>query len=338
MNPRRPNPLYSPLGCGSAILLVLFLAIMLYFTGPSLFSPGKLSAASKDGLLEEGYSSHADFEQECQLCHDPWNGVASSLCIDCHDSILFERETRSGLHGRLTGTDRCVSCHIDHRGDGAVVTTYDVNDFPHNSATGFTLVQHMEDYQGDLIACIGCHPSHPYRAATIDCTGCHASYDPAFVRTHTSLFGEECLRCHDGHDSMSTFEHGQVFLLDGSHASLSCDACHNKNLDAAIIRECVDCHAEPDIHQGLFGADCTRCHTTTAWAPAQLIQHLFPLDHGKQGKIECLTCHEESYTRYSCYGCHEHNPQEILEEHEKEEILIVEVCVSCHPTGLVEDD
>ncbi len=338
MKSPRSSPLYSPLGCGSAILLVLFLVIMLYFTGPSLFSPGKLSGSSTGALSKEGYLSHAEFEQECHLCHDAWNGVDSSLCVECHDSILFEQETRSGLHGRLSGTQLCINCHTDHRGIGGILTVFDVSDFPHDSATDFMLIHHSEDYYGDSIVCEDCHPSRPILAAAIECMECHDAHDPSFVQEHIALFGTDCLECHDGRDAMSTFEHGQVFPLDGSHTTLTCDACHDRKLETASIRECVDCHAEPEIHLGLFGEDCRRCHTSTAWIPAQLNQHVFPLDHGGQGKIDCLTCHQDSYARYSCYGCHEHDPQEIIDEHEEEEILVIEDCISCHPKGIIDDE
>jgi hypothetical protein len=49
----------------------------------------------------------------------------------------------------------------------------------------------------------------------------------------------------------------------------------------------------------------------------------------------CATCHTETYAEYTCYGCHEHEPEEMTEEHAKEGISQVEMtaCAACHPTG-----
>jgi hypothetical protein len=88
---------------------------------------------------------------------------------------------------------------------------------------------------------------------------------------------------------------------------------------------------------GLFGTDCIRCHTTAAWTPAQLTRHTFPLDHGDEGQIPCLTCHTETYADYTCYNCHEHERDETAEIHLDEGITEFEDCVACHPTGLEEE-
>jgi hypothetical protein len=97
----------------------------------------------------------------------------------------------------------------------------------------------------------------------------------------------------------------------------------------------VDCHAEPEIHAGFFGLHCQLCHTTSAWSPAQLRDHRFPLDHGGQGEVDCQTCHPTVYSEYTCYGCHEHEPGKTEEEHREERISLEELqqCATCHPTG-----
>jgi len=84
---------------------------------------------------------------------------------------------------------------------------------------------------------------------------------------------------------------------------------------------------------GQFGVDCARCHTVWAWLPAQLREHVFRLEHGGEGEVACETCHEGSYVRYTCYGCHEHQPPEMAELHAGEGIEEMEPCGACHPTG-----
>ncbi|HSO78654.1 MAG TPA: class III cytochrome C family protein, partial [Chromatiaceae bacterium] len=52
----------------------------------------------------------------------------------------------------------------------------------------------------------------------------------------------------------------------------------------------------------------------------------------------CATCHERNdYSRYSCYGCHEHNPEKIRREHIEEGIRDFRNCVECHRTANKDD-
>ncbi len=99
--------------------------------------------------------------------------------------------------------------------------------------------------------------------------------------------------------------------------------------------ECHNCHEEPDVHAGRFGLNCSRCHTLQAWAPALLTRHTFLLDHGDEGQVACQTCHIQTYSEYTCYECHDHQPEEMRDVHTQEGIYgdEVEDCARCHPTG-----
>jgi hypothetical protein len=215
------------------------------------------------------------------------------------------------------------------------MTTFALNSFDHYSNTGFSLQRHLNDYNGTAMTCDACHLNDRFSREMIDCRQCHAEGEPEFMGSHIVFFGEECLKCHDGIDSMSDFSHSTVFVLDGAHKNLECDACHLAPISDGTPIDCVGCHQEPEIHAGLFGLDCVRCHSTAAWLPAHLSQHTFPIDHGDQGKVECQVCHVASYAEYTCYGCHEHTPDEIREEHVEEGIVSNEIenCIACHPTG-----
>ena len=316
---KRTNPMFSGIGCGTAILLVLGLAIVLYIQGGIPFSPGRLTAAQVQAQPINSFSSHAEFEGECSQCHDAWRGVSAVRCETCHTTIKQERENALGLHGRFRNADQCQMCHTDHQGHEANITQLAANHFDHNRSTLFTLAQHQANPDNTPITCQDCHTQNSYDPALVDCTTCHTALDTPFMAEHDKQFGSDCLACHDGVDRLAQFDHALFFVLDGAHHTTDCQDCHQERIFQGTPRECSQCHAEPALHTGQFGLDCTRCHTTTAWEPAQLTYHTFPLDHGESNN-SCDTCHNQSYAEYTCYTCHEHSPADVAEEHLEEGI------------------
>jgi hypothetical protein len=97
--------------------------------------------------------------------------------------------------------------------------------------------------------------------------------------------------------------------------------------------DCVSCHEDPLVHVDVFGIQCERCHNTVSWTPAYLNRHNFVLDHGGEGQVACQTCHLENYYTNTCYECHDHQPEQMLEVHRKEDLPDYENCSYCHPTG-----
>jgi len=167
------------------------------------------------------------------------------------------------------------------------------------------------------------------RLTSDDCTLCHTEHQGQEVDLFTAAFGQ-----------FTNEHHAALFPLHGAHAELECADCHANEQFVGTASQCVGCHTEPELHKGLFGTDCGRCHTAEGWQPAQLTIHTFPLDHGgglpAAGQIPCATCHTATFASYTCAACHA--PAEMIEEHEKEDISAVELenCVECHPTGLKE--
>jgi hypothetical protein len=159
------------------------------------------------------------------------------------------------------------------------------------------------------------------------------------MQEHSELFGLNCTDCHDGIDKMQNFDHQTVFVLDGAHFELESIACHENQRFTKTPIECSACHAEHEIHAGSFGLNCANCHSTEAWQPAVLKAHTFPLDHGEEGEIDCITCHVDTYTQYTCESCHDSQEREFIEEHEEENIPREELmnCVTCHEDGETHD-
>jgi len=480
-------------------ILLAGLAMLLWKTGGSAFSPGKLSAKNRDGVTIEGFVSHADFQAHCGRCHQPFKSAQGTLCLSCHERVAAQILHKDGTHSLIKNVQQCFTCHSDHQGKDFDPTKAAYAVFNH-SATRFSLlhhqvnydtspmactachledmgftfsdincalchgkadpafvVRHSQDYGSDCagchdgqdrmvnfdhqttsfhlegkhtqVSCAGCHvlpisnagrggsgtSTSLFAGAPKDCAGCHAKDDPhpgmfskdcqgchtpvgwsparwegasfdhaiqagfalahhqqdfdgnplscndchrgkaqildlescvschslgqeraAFMTQHQEQYGRDCTSCHDGVDRMTGFKHETVFPLEGRHAEISCHDCHAGFAFAGTPKACVQCHAEPSIHAGFFGLDCQYCHTTKAWTPAPLQLHRFPLSHGGQGEIACQICHPNNYAEYTCYGCHDHPPEEIKLSHQKEGISLEDLsaCARCHPTGL----
>jgi len=486
---KRSDPFSSPLGFILFLLLSSFLAIYIWKDRGLVFSPGQLTDIHRDGVTMQGFSSHADFEKQCSLCHVPLDTTIGELCLDCHTEIDSQVDGGTGIHGRIANVRSCQNCHLEHRGrdfdptlaatqyfdhsvtdfsllhhqldydstpmactdchqpnDYAAVSVvscqechggYDpefiqahrrdygetclgchdgadrMADFDHNTTaftldgqhiplvctkchvmgqlentpaacegchtepevhrglfeptcsschntqgwspaiidgspfdhyltTGFSLIRHPEDYAREAIQCSTCHPDSLDSLDLSKCVDCHTQADAVFMADHEQQFGLDCLSCHDGVDRMSEFDHALVFPLDGRHLEIACVDCHLNQVFVGTPNLCVQCHAEPEIHAGVFGLECQNCHITMAWTPATLLEHSFPLDHGVDNGeqlTDCETCHATSYVVYTCYGCHEHQQADIVQEHREEGISAADLpaCVNCHPNGLEDE-
>jgi hypothetical protein len=173
--------------------------------------------------------------------------------------------------------------------------------------------------------CFACHV--PLRGASAQrCVGCHAVAMIGLASTkgvkrasaspktafHQQLASKDCLACHTGHAGSA---------LAFSHALLP----------AAAGAQCATCHAAPDtaVHRGA-GANCGQCHGQQAWQPAAF-------DHARFFALEgphaapCATCHAgDDTSRFTCFGCHAHQPAAIRARHVREGMRNIENCAQCH--------
>ncbi len=184
------------------------------------------------------------------------------------------------------------------------------------------------------LKCLDCHGE--IRRRVEEHTGYHArAYNVSTTQT-------DCARCHLEHNGRQfpltrldpkKFEHGRLtgFILEGKHAQLTCEQCHNashipasahveikiKDLKKTFLglgKECQNCHQDP--HTGQLSNECLRCHNQDAWKPAQGFSHsrtAFPLT-GLHEKVTCLQCHGpkpgDNVAHYkglafaNCQNCH----------------------------------
>ena len=220
--------------------------------------------------------------------------------------------------------------------------------------------------------CIKCHEVST-RAPSFRCLECHREI-ASEIQQNKGLHatfprsgppGAACVKCHSDHNGENFqmvhwnptpegFDHSKTgYALDGKHVGVGCRACHTgqhiseparallagKDLGhtwMGLTPNCGTCHK--DAHQGRFGADCARCHSTTDWKAASIDRQNF--DHsktrypltGEHRYVLCKSCHTpgpDGQARYaglpfaSCSNCHREDPHNGA---------FKQGCSSCHNT------
>ena len=224
-----------------------------------------------------------------------------------------------------------------------------------------------QDLNGSA-ACTKCHAVSA-SSPNFRCLDCHQEIASRLQQNrgyHPSLVGAapgstSCARCHSEHNGENfalvkwaprQFDHAKAgFVLDGKHAALSCERCHNpKNILAAerpaiqvkdlnrtylgLSKRCASCHE--DKHNGRLGTNCEQCHNTADWkaAASKSFDHAktrYPLT-GAHAQVKCASCHTVQAggaAKYAglrfetCDSCHR-------DVHHGE---FKQSCQSCHNTG-----
>lgn len=178
--------------------------------------------------------------------------------------------------------------------------------------------------------CFACHA--PFFGTTTErCVVCHKPEEIGKLTTlgqliqkpltgtpfHQKLLKQDCLACHSDHAGVKRFRIAGRF----NHGLLQADT----------RKECQSCHKSPrdSLHEQITG-NCSQCHSMESWIPATFEhEQYFVLDRDHNAK--CATCHlRNDYSRYTCYGCHEHSPENIRRKHIEEGIRDFNDCVECH--------
>jgi hypothetical protein len=216
-------------------------------------------------------------------------------------------------------------------------------------------------------ACTKCHAVSP-GSPNFRCLDCHQDIAIRLQQKrgyHPSLVGSSpgstsCARCHSEHNGENfalikwnpkQFDHAKAgFILDGKHANVACERCHNaKNIVPAeratisardpnhtylgLSKSCASCHE--DKHKGRLGLNCVQCHNSNDWKDATRdFDHSktrYPLT-GAHAQVKCQSCHApqpDGSVKYaglkfdSCDSCHK-------DVHRGE---FKQSCESCHTTG-----
>ncbi|MDD5365402.1 MAG: cytochrome c3 family protein [Gallionellaceae bacterium] len=164
--------------------------------------------------------------------------------------------------------------------------------------------------------CIECHQVD--RIGLFTSKGAAIPGQPGKAAFHAKLAQNDCLACHGDHAGVLKYRRA-----GGRFA--------HSLLDAVTRGQCASCHDKPtdSLHRQVAG-ECSSCHGTERWTPATFDHDkYFPLDADHNAK--CATCHVgNDYRKYTCYGCHEHTPDNMRAEHAEEGIRNLDNCVRCH--------
>jgi hypothetical protein len=303
----------------------------------------------------------AGFGLDCEQCHDTrlWSrvtwthptgfeltfGHAGRRCSQCHVGQSYVG----------TGTE-CVSCHLP---------IYEATQNPSHVTAGFgqdcESCHNTAIWQGATVdhpasfplenahrqACATCHQVvGTYAGLDPSCASCHLpDFQTAIEPNHvTAGFGTDCQTCHGTTAWQgATFVHPASFPLQNAH-QVACAACHQNGVYQGLDPSCVACHmpnyqATNDPPHGAFqlSTQCEQCHATLTWGTAPGWQHAFPITSGDHAGMTCFDCHTNpaNRTAFSCIACHEHNQQEMADEHDRVSgyLWVSASCYGCHPSG-----
>jgi hypothetical protein len=256
---------------------------------------------SKTGFKLTGAHTSA----RCTQCHTkPDYANVQTTCIGCHRS--------DDTHGG--NLPKCSTCHT--------TKAWQPDTFSHSS-TGFKLTGAHAS-----ASCLKCHPGYRYKNTPKTCYACHKSQD-----AHNGKFGTSCGACHSTKAwKPASVDHDKTdFPLTGAHRSVSCAKCHVNNVYAGTPKTCRSCHSKPSTHQPDAFSNCSSCHTTSRWKPADFnAPHTFPTTHRNAGGV-CTKCHPSTWASYSCASCHSNSRMD--EEHKEVRNYSRTTCAKCHPTG-----
>lgn len=249
-----------------------------------------LMAAYPYTMLNPGelVQGHQKEKNKCTSCHEPFWGISSEKCINCHKlneiGIDSTRDNNEAIlfHSNLKGQE-CTSCHTDHKGIK-----------PSVSLSGF---DHSFLSSADQEKCNSCHAKPAdelHLLLSADCKSCHTTEAWTFTgvfdhnmirgadqkncsschRKPTDTFHEglqnNCSECHSNDKWVpASFDHSSYFMLDRDH-NTKCNTCHTNSSNFSIYT-CYGCHEHSEVkiqeehnEEGIYNFNnCTSCHRSS---------------------------------------------------------------------------
>ncbi|MEW6194875.1 MAG: hypothetical protein AB1521_06960 [Bacteroidota bacterium] len=250
-------------------------------------------------LLGKHSSTH------CASCHSSGYSNTPEDCNSCHSDDYNSTINPSHIAANFPNT--CIDCHSPV-GWSPATFDHDGRFFPINSG----------EHKGKWDNCNQCH-TNQNNFSDFSCTTCHEHNQIEMDNEHRGVSGYSyistaCFNCHPRGDKEGAFNHNLTqFPLVGSHASVSCENCHQSGYSNTST-ECVSCHntnftntTNPNHIQVGISNQCSDCHNSNSWTPS-LFSHsntAFVLT-GQHTTTSCQSCHQGQTTGTSqlCFSCH----------------------------------
>ncbi len=264
--------------------------------------------------------------QDCTQCHTTNNYAdTSSECASCHQNDYNTTNDPNHLNAGFS-TD-CTACHTT--GDWTP-STFNHDMFP------LTLSHDIQD-------CTQCHTTNNYADTSSECASCHQNdYNTTNDPNHLNAgFSTDCTACHTTGDWVPADWNHDMFSLTESHDIQDCMQCHTTNNYTDTSSECASCHQndynttnDPNHLNAGFSTDCTACHTTGDWSPANWNHDMFPLteSHDIQDCMQCHTTNNYTDTSSECASCHQNDYNTTNDPNHLNAGFSTD-CTACHTTG-----
>lgn len=296
-----------------------------------------IATQMKDVASMHGTMLHDNPDLGCRHCHPEHRGADASL-TEMDDAAFPHEVVGFSLNGHpLTAAREPFNCHDCHTDN---ISTFDPKtcDTCHRQMDLAYMTAHTLSFGGACLAChdgvdrfdesfdhnvfsfklrgkhigLACDKCHftarglgDFTVTLQDCYSCHHNEDP-----HEARYGLSCADCHteDGW-TPATFDHSlSAFKLEGEHAEVACESCHQNGVYQGTPADCYSCHQQDDEHNGQFGTDCAACHNPSDWEDADFDHNRssFPLT-GRHVGVACERCHAGGVfagVSTACASCH----------------------------------
>lgn len=172
--------------------------------------------------------------------------------------------------------------------------------------------------------CIACHKLADIGERTT--TGVRLDPGKRRIAFHQSPAQPDCMACHRDHT-------GPALVKPVEHRF-----AHDL-LQADVRGQCAGCHrAPPGAFHAKTGNHCGQDHTQKNWKTGTF-GHTRLVALTDPHNAACIACHAAGdISRYTCFGCHRHQPEAIRVSHARRGIPNTENCARCHHSSAGKGD
>ena len=267
----------------------------------------------------------AHLNADCIQCHPGYTSLnfepIQATCFGCHSANYYA--TTNPNHVQAGFSTECDDCHK------VSSTQWTAANFNHDF---FPLIGGHK-----ITNCFTCHqPGGNFKGLSTDCYSCHRqNYESTTNPNHSQAgFSTDCNSCHTIMAwSPASFNHNNTaFPLTGKHVDVACSSCHTNGYSNTPT-DCYACHqtdfsntTDPPHVLENISHNCSDCHTTNGWSPANFDHSFYPLGNRHSG-LNCSQCHLQPNYQPDCLSCHQNDFNEGHHSGDPTD------CWNCHSTS-----